>query len=224
MPPAAYLPSMEAIGTQTEMLHQREVAVGDGDTDAGPPERNIPLQLQLPTPQDFPILTVAQLLEAEQRTLALIQRLEQAILQAAQEEHDQQRLARIAAGLDDDQTKKLMRTDEWLERMGHKIDERLRRTHRDPEGVSLPTFWVRSKIDDIPNPASPFRSRDGRRIKPVARTVDAVTPSPERKQRKPCKWANFTLDAIKKPAATSTSASGAAGRTSSASPSRRLAH
>ena len=154
----------ESLGVQTEQPTVHSVAAGDGESAAVfATSRTHELSLALPTPQEFPCLTVSQLLEAQRRVEELLTRLETEILRAVEEDSRRAQAnpestpaPRSLGDAHDGAPTSLLSTSEWDLKMSQKVEKRLRCRYRDFTGEKPPTYWQRSKLDAN---ASPLRDR-----------------------------------------------------------------
>lgn len=163
----------ESFSTQTDTLAVRTIGVGDGDTDALPHRREYELDLHLPRPSDFPLLTAAQLLEARKRLSELLLRLEQEILRCGEENEVIRQQALELAGVPVKSS--FLTTQEWNEKMSTTVTQRMRHRHSDARGETPPIYWLNQKQETTVAPLSPPRSQRLNKDKPLSRGMQIAT-------------------------------------------------
>lgn len=142
---------------QTEKFPVRDIGVCDGIADFDEERRQIDLRLGIPTPGDFPVLTVSQLIEAEKRVMELIHTLELAVGRC----YDELESAKKASLNPFEQRGKYLNAHEWSSQMTQKVGERLRTRDSDTKRT-----WHLEKTSSAASPirkqfmtASPRRER-----------------------------------------------------------------
>ncbi len=117
---------------QTDRIALRDIGVCDGIVDNDEEQRHIDLKINIPTPGMFPVLTVAQLLDAQKRIMDLITRLELEIGRC----HDEE-VAKKAAINPLTTNGSYVSTSEWTQHMRERVTDRLRARGQDDAEVAF---------------------------------------------------------------------------------------